>query len=102
MTPTARSLAWLRDAGWLVDVVERRITGRIKRDLFGMFDLLALKDGQVLFVQVTTGSNVAARATKIRINPNLATVQLHGLPVVHGWRKLKRSGKWEVRVIEIR
>ena len=101
MTLTARSLKHLRDTGWLVDVVERNVTRMVKKDLFGMFDLLALRDGAVMFVQVTTGSNVSARVRKIRENPDLPSVAAAGAVIVHGWRKSLRSGKWEVREVSI-
>jgi hypothetical protein len=100
-TTTSRSLAHLRAHGWLVDVVERRLTPMVKKDLFGMFDLLAIRMGEIMFVQVTTGSNVSARIKKIMANPDLATVQLHGYAVVHGWRKSAKDGKWKLREVII-
>jgi hypothetical protein len=43
----------LESEGWLVDYARK--TGRFvkQKDLYGLFDLLAVKEGLVLFVQVT-------------------------------------------------
>ena len=74
-SPTARSLEALRRDGWTVAVAERWIPqAGIRRDLFGMFDIVAIRTDQagVLGVQATSASNHAARVTKVRENPALA------------------------------
>lgn len=99
MTPTARSLAWLRERGYLAEVVEHRIPHtNITKDLWGFIDILAIKPGEApLGVQVTSGSNVAARITKIAEHPNTPTVREAGIRIhVHGWRNSKRTG-WTLR-----
>jgi hypothetical protein len=99
MTPTARSLRLVRSQGWLVDVVEQTVTRHVKRDLFGMFDLLAIQaHGQPRFIQVTDGSHFANRIAKLQANDHLALVKTVGVVEVHGWRKLKKDGKWHCRI----
>jgi hypothetical protein len=67
MTPTQLSLKKLRAAGWLVAVVERwNPHARIRQDLFGFADLLAIRGGETLAVQVTTGAHMGERTQKIR------------------------------------
>lgn len=62
MTPTQRSLCKLRADGWLVAVVERwNPYARVRQDLFGFADLLAIKGNEVLAVQTTSGDHVAHR-----------------------------------------
>ena len=63
-SPTARSLALLRELGYTAKVVEHwNQYAKIRQDLFGL-DILALKPGEpVLVVQATTGSNHVARCT---------------------------------------
>lgn len=107
MTPTQRSLKELRKAGWLVAVVEKwNPHVRIRQDLFGFADLLAVKGDQVLLVQTTSTSNVAARLGKIRAEAK-SHVWLAGQNrriVVHGWAKRGPRGKrklWECREIEV-
>lgn len=102
MTPTARSLAALRADGWTAQVVERwNPHARIRQDLFGIIDLLALRDGETLAVQTTSGSNVAARLRKIEESPMLPILRRAGwLIQVHGWRKAA-NGRWTLRVLDV-
>lgn len=101
MTPTQRSLAALRQAGYLPAVVERwNPHARIRQDLWGFADILAIRENEVLAVQVTSGSNVAARIRKITEHENLPAVRKAGIRVeVHGWRKLKAG--WACRVEDL-
>ncbi len=101
MTPTARTLAFLRKDGWTAAVVERRNPGVFKtHDLFGFIDVLAIREGETLAVQTTSGSNVASRIKKIAEAEHLAAVRAAGWAIhVHGWRKLK-TGRWECRVVD--
>lgn len=97
MTPNARSREALEAAGWLVDTVERRITRIVTRDLFGIIDLLAVRDEVTLAVQVTTASNVAARRKKLQASDALSRVLAAGWRIeLHGW--VKRKGRWLCRV----
>lgn len=106
MTPTQRSLRKLRTAGYLVAVVEKwNPHARIRQDLFGFADLLGFRGDEVLLVQTTSGSNVAARLTKIAGLP-VAAAWRNGSNrrlVVHGWRKTGPRGKrktWQCREVE--
>ncbi len=104
MTPTQRSLQKLRGEGWYVAVVEHwNQFAKVRKDLFGFIDLLAIRGQQTLAVQTTTGSNVAERVAKIKAtqafsfwdSPTRQTV-------VHGWRKVGPRGKrktWECREV---
>jgi len=99
VTPTALSLRHLRAEGWLVDVVERWVPGpgsTTRRDLFGMLDLVALRDTRTLGVQTTSHTNAAARLAKIRDAEHaeaLGALARAGWEiVVHGWRKTTRDG----------
>jgi len=81
-------------------VVERWIPGaKIRRDLFGFGDVLAIRPGEVLLVQATTGDHVAHRLAKIAGHENAAAVRAAGIRiVVHGWRKLR--GRWTLREVD--
>jgi hypothetical protein len=66
-TPS-RALALLRSEGYAADILERRLPRCfISRDLFGMFDVVALRADLlgVLGVQTTSGSNHAHRVRKL-------------------------------------
>lgn len=106
-SPTQRSLALLREAGYRCAIVEKWIPQTKRRnDLFGFVDLLAIRDNETLAVQTTSGSNVASRITKITEDcaDALADVRAAGWRIeVHGWRKVKRNGRlvWDARVVDI-
>lgn len=100
MTPTALSLRHLRAEGWLVDVCERWVPGvsglKVRRDLFGLVDLVALRGPQTMGVQTTSHTNALSRLKKITDGEHaeaLAAMQAAGWSVVvHGWRKSTRDG----------
>lgn len=74
MSPTARSLQLLRARGYTANVVEKwNQYARIRQDLFGIIDIVAMKRGEngLLGVQATTGENVSHRAHKALENPSL-------------------------------
>jgi hypothetical protein len=66
MSPTQRSLAHLRSLGYVCQVVETwNSFARVRRDLFGCIDIVALKDGAPLLgIQCTSTPNLSARRTK--------------------------------------
>lgn len=108
VSPTQRSLKWLDDRGWLTAIVEKwNAFAKVKQDLFGFIDLLAVKtpDG-ILGVQTTSGSNVAARIEKILASRNLVPwLGAGGRVEVHGWRKIgPRGGRkvWKLRRVVIK
>ena len=103
MSPTQRSLKMLRADGYTCQVVEHfNHFARIRQDLFGGIDILAIRPGEILGVQTTDGSSVSKRLAKLRSEPKLAAwLNAGGKLVVHGWRKLERTGKWECRIEEI-
>lgn len=100
-SPTQRSLAVMRERGYLAEVVEKWIPAvKRRRDLYGFIDLLCIRDGEVCAVQATSGSNVAARITKIAEHENLAAVRRAGIRLlVHGWAK--RKGRWQLREVDV-
>jgi hypothetical protein len=102
MTPTQRSLAHLKDAGYRAAVVEKwNPHARIRQDLFGCIDIIAVGNGETLAVQTTSGSNVAARVKKIAEAEALPDIRAAGWKIfVHGWRKAA-NGRWTLRVVDV-
>ena len=100
-SPTQRSLAYLREQGYLVTIVERwNPYARVRQDLWGWCDLLAIRKGEVLAVQVTA-SAVSARIKKIQESETIGPVRDAGIRVVvHGWRK-NSKGRYVLRVEDI-
>lgn len=109
MTPTQRTKQKLAAEGWpLVAVVERwNPHARIRQDLFGCIDILAVRGNETLAIQTTSKSAVSARVRKMEDNPAMPILRAAGWTIhVHGWRKVKvkRGGKamrWECRVVDL-
>ena len=102
MSPTQRTLHHLREVGYpLVEVVERwNAHARVRQDLFGVVDVLAV-GSDIVGVQATSGSNVAARVRKLTDSPALPVLRKAGVRVlVHGWRKAA-SGRWTLREVDL-
>lgn len=102
-SPTQRSLKYLRDTrGCLADVCERWIPGaNVRKDLFGIVDIVAINDEGRWLVQTTSRSNMSARIKKIRESEALPVLLKAGFRVVvHGWSK-DSKGKWVLREVEI-
>lgn len=96
MTPTARTLAYLRKLGLMAEVVEKWIPrANIRKDLFGIVDIVAFVPGspKTLFLQVTTSANIAARKKKAA-EVHAEKISSGGREVwVLGWKKVKN--RWQ-------
>ncbi len=108
MTPTARTLAYLRDElGMLAATVERwNPHAHIRQDLFGWADVLAAsEDRGIVAVQCTSGTNHAARVAKIRsIETAERWLAAGGRIWVVSWSKRGARGArklWTPRVVEL-
>lgn len=101
LSPTQRSLAYLREQGYFVAIVEHwNPHARIRQDLWGWCDLLAIRKNEVLAVQVTA-SAVSTRIKKIQESQTIAAVRDAGIRVeVHGWRK-NSKGRYVMRIEDI-
>jgi hypothetical protein len=101
-SPTQRSLEFLREQGYFAAVVERwNPHARIRQDLFGFIDILAVREGETLAVQATSGDNVSKRVTKISEHENVAAVRAAGWRIhVHGWSK-RADGRWHLRLVDV-
>ncbi len=101
-TTTARSLDLLRAAGYMADVTERHIPyARIKRDLFTIGDIFAIKAGEAAIVQTTSKDHLAERIRKIRACEAFDTILASGLKIyAHGWYQ-QPNRRWACEVREI-
>jgi hypothetical protein len=100
-SPTQLSLDLLRKMGYTCAITEHwNSFAKIRQDLFGFIDILALADGGVIGVQTTTCSNISARVKKIREHQNIAAVRKSGIQVmVHGWHK--EDGRWKCKIVNL-
>jgi hypothetical protein len=68
ISPTQQALKHYRGLGYTLAITERwNPFAKIRQDLFGFIDLVAMKAGEpILAIQATSASNVSARVNKIR------------------------------------
>lgn len=101
-SPTQRSLAHMREQGYVCAVVEKwNPHARIRQDLFGFIDVICVKGEEIVGVQACSGAggDVAARVRKISEHENWPLICDAIRVVVHGWRKSK--GRWVLREVEL-
>jgi hypothetical protein len=100
-SPTQRSLEHLRELGYFCAVVEKwNSFTKQRQDLWGWCDILAIRENEVLAVQVTS-TGVAERIKKIEDSPTVAFVRSADIRIeVHGWRK-NSKGRYVLRVEDI-
>ena len=101
LTPTQRTLAYLREQGYLCAIVEKwNPHVKIRQDLFGFIDILAIKKDETLAVQCTS-TGVAARVKKIQESEYLSRVREAGWKIlIVGWSK-NSKGKYVMRLLDI-
>src|SRR5258708_34076306 len=101
ISPTQRSLKHLREAGYLCQVTEHwNQWARVRQDLFGFIDILAIRDGEILAVQACIRSDVSTRAAKIDNHHNVGAARKAGIRThVRAWGTLggHRSANAEMR-----
>lgn len=100
-SPTQLTLEKLRKDGWTCEVTEHwNSFARLRKDLFGFVDVLAVGGGETLAVQATSYGNVSARIRKIAEHDNIGAVRKAGWRVeVWGWHKV--NNRWTVRIVDV-
>ena len=104
---TSRTLTYIRSQGWDCDKVEQfnPYAGKfgIRKDLFGIIDIIALTEKGIMGIQ-SCGQAFAAHDRKILDSPmGLKWIEKGGALMLIGWRKIKlrRGGKamrWSPRI----
>jgi hypothetical protein len=102
-SPTQLSLNHLRKTCDAVQVVEKwNPHAKIRQDLFGFIDILALDGGETIAVQSTSWSHVSSRAKKISESPLVGAVRDAGWRIIiHGWRKNPKTNRYELKEIDV-
>ena len=121
MSPTQRTLAELKRRGWICQVVEKwNPHARIRQDLFGCIDIIAIVEGTLttavdveagsitvepfsclLGIQATSGANHASRREKMLSEPRAHSwMKAGGRLAIWSWAKKGPRGKrktWQLR-----
>lgn len=102
MSPTERTLKALRADGWAAAVVEKwNPHARVRHDLFGFIDVLAIKGDITLAVQACSRGDVSKRVAKIAEHDNVGLVRDAGWRIeVWGWGKMA-NGRYECRKVDV-
>lgn len=107
-SPTSRTLEWLRGQGYIAAVTEHwNPHARIRQDLFGCLDILAICGPLTIGVQATSANGISDRMKKIRTLPG-ARAWLEGGTrqlLVVGWRlyqKAENGKRWRPKVVDVR
>ena len=96
-----RTIALFEERGYQCDTVEsyNSFTKR-KKDLFGLFDILAIGNGETVAIQLTSKSNMSARVKKISESPFLSELlRCNWRIFVIGWFK-KPNGRYDYKEFE--
>jgi hypothetical protein len=102
-SPTQRTLARLKSENYdLVAITERwNPFAKIRQDLYGVIDILAIKDKDTVAIQVTSYSNVGARVKKITESLALPFLRAAGWTIlVEGWKK-EKNGRYTSRIVDL-
>ena len=96
-----RTIALLKERGYECAVVETYCAfTRRKKDLFGIFDILAIGQGETIAIQLTSKSNMSTRIKKISESPMLPEIIRSGWRIlVIGWYK-KPNGRYDYKEFE--
>ena len=111
--PSSMTTAWYEAHGLMVDVAERTLGHRVKKDLFGFCDLVAVgpptqRDGELelhfIGVQVTEGGHLGPRVKKILAEPRASRWLVAGGDIhIWDWRRRKRQGgKWIPEIVVLK
>lgn len=103
MSPTQRTLALLRANGYKAAVVEHwNHYAKIRQDLFGCIDIVAVGHGRTLGVQACASASISARTAKM--GKAIALPELVGAGwemLVIGWRKPANARSWVSRTVRV-
>ena len=103
-SPTQRTLARLKKEDYdLVAITERwNPFARIRQDLFGIIDILAIKDGDTVATPgYTSYSNISARVNKITESSALPFLRSAGWTILcEGWKK-EKNGRYTSKIVDL-
>jgi hypothetical protein len=91
----------MESRGYKCDVVESyNAFTRRKKDLFSIFDILAIGNGETVGIQITSKSNMSSRIKKISESEYLPElVRSNWKILVLGWYK-KPNGRYDYKEFE--
>lgn len=101
-SPTQLTLEKWRDRGYMCAIVEKwNPHARVRQDLFGFVDVLAVGNGETIGIQTTDYTSVSKRIRKIEDDPEtVRELRKAGWRIIiEGWRKPQH--RWKCREVEL-
>ncbi len=105
-SPTQLSLKLMRRLGYMCGIVEKwNMHAKVRQDLFGCIDIVAVGGGVTVGIQACIGDDLTTRLKKIHgLEYEDVPVErrLHDASwqlVIHGWRKL--GSRWVCRIYNV-
>lgn len=91
VSPTQLSLKEMRERGYLCQVVEHwHFYAKRRIDLFGIIDIICIRDGETVGLQTTSYGCLSGHRKKIRKSDTLRPwLRAGNVFLLHGWRKIK-------------
>lgn len=99
-SPVSRSMAKLRDEGYVVGIVQRSVPTKPRPtsiDLFGVADLEAIAPDHTLYVQVCRDSDLTAHLVTCVNEPRLLKLLECRAREFEIWSWAKRGNRWRVQ-----
>lgn len=96
------SITHAKSMNWLIDKTERWIPyAKIKKDLFGFIDLLAIDPEYNIYgIQTTTYANMNARIDKILNHENYKRVKNSKIQItIWAWKKITKKNKTTYKLV---
>jgi len=107
-SPTQNTLKYYRKLGYTCAIVEHfNPWVKVRQDLWGFCDILALKENETICIQACIRDDTAKRTHKIEAHKNYPIIKSAGWKViVIGWKKflVKKGGKatrWTEKIVEL-
>jgi hypothetical protein len=94
-SPTEKTLAALKAKGCMCGMVERWIPrARIRKDLFGIIDIIALEPGRGIVGVQSTGTDFSSHNTKLTVENVIASIawlEAGGHLELWSWSRVKQK-----------
>ena len=112
-SPTQKTLALLRERGWMVGIVERFLPGGVfghRSDLFGFLDIVCVAPESGIVGVQSCGQDFSGHVHKLmeERHDNVVAWLKHAKCELVGWRKLKIKTKaggsverWRPRIADV-
>jgi hypothetical protein len=99
-SPTQLTLKWLRDEGYLAEVVKNGFQAQTSVKTSGAgATLLLIRDDETVAVQCTSWDNISSRVRKIAESETICAVRKANWTVwVIGWKK--RDNRWVHKLVD--